>query len=226
MKIAKRICWIVIALLVVVVAINMIKATALDREIKKSKNNRYEKMLKVEGKYVLTQKTLEEEHKFFEEISKKESEQSLTIVIIFSATYLICIFGLIAGLLDFISKRYRYSKLKFIVGICLFSYLIIGNLLVPVFLFGRKNETENATSKYDGFYSFVEANIIDKKVVSVKTSNDDRKSEFYLFTNDNKKIKVDYMLYERVDEKGIYYLVQTEGGTILNIYPSSQFKLE
>lgn len=40
MKIAKRICWIVIALLVVIVAINMIKATALDREIKKSKNNR------------------------------------------------------------------------------------------------------------------------------------------------------------------------------------------
>ena len=34
------------------------------------------------------------------------------------------------------------------------------------------------------------------------------------------------LLYERVDEKGIYYLVQTEGGTILNIYPSSQFKFE
>ena len=181
---------------------------AWDR-IEKRNTERYEKMLKTEGKNVLNKDTLEEDHNDCVENYKDR-------VIINKHNFMVFIPIIIfTTILIWYCMRLQnpYHGIKTFVGA-----VIIGIFMLLIVL-----GYSHVDKKYlDEPYKYVEENIKLKK----ESNSDNSDKKFILCTEDGRELEVEDYLYKRVDEMGKYYLGETESGYVFSLYSANKFSME
>ena len=181
---------------------------AWDR-IEKRNTERYEKMLKTEGKIVLNKETIEEDHKDCVENYKDREKINKHTVIEF---IFIMIFTTIFIWYCMILQNPNHPIKSFV------GAVIIGMFGILIVLGSSSDDKKHL----DEPYKYVEENIKVKKDSYRENSG----HKYILCTDDGRELEVEEHLYDRVDGAGKYYLAETESGVVLNLYPADKFTLE
>ena len=200
-----------VALFVVIIQTNKEDGESIYDKMEKRHNARYEQMINVEGMGTLNQKTLEEDHKSCVEDEKdfeaNEKDTSKTIMPMLIILFLIII----------VTTYESRKPIKSIISLVVVFLILVGSIA------STNRSIRRDTSYLDESYRYVEEKIKSKKDVY---DEDKYKHIYTLYTEDGKTLEVEEYLFNRVEDMGIYYLGETESGTVLSLYPSSKFILE
>lgn len=196
-------------------------------------NNKYTQMIHEGEKTKLTQEILDQDHAEYVESVKSNNNTFAIIGIAFIGLMVLLI--VIFTVQALIRKSQGASGLELIryfipVG-CLAVFTILGIIIGVQFIApSMKNDKYEKES-----YKYVELNIKTTQVEEHKSTHRRSGSShgttttttytYFLITDDDQKIQVSKILYERFDVPGIYYAGQTESGSVFSLYPDKYFEL-
>ena len=207
----------------------MVKGFIDQKKDDKAQTERYEKMISQDGKTLLTDEILEEDHnKYLLDVA--ESKKTFIMLLICFGSVILWfviyyIFSLILkGMEEGASGGMIIMCASFgVVLVMMGSFVIIAaNVIVPSLTRDRTKE---------GYY-FNELNISDaerREVTEKVKDGDSYRTEtrvyYYLFDENGKEISINEVLYSRYVGEGVYYCGQTAGGIVFSVYPDKYFEL-
>lgn len=209
---------------VVLVALGLLKGFTIQSEYDKDRVERYENMQLKDTKAVITDNTLEEDHRVCVENSEKMLDFWDNVHMgILGICVAWCVF-LVLVFLSILSKSRHYVFLRTFFLSILTLAILAGSAYSAKIIYGRE-EPYPDNPNYDYLkesFKYVEVSVNEKK-----DKGSDNKDGYFIYTTDGKEFEIDRIMYDRIDDMGTYYLAQTENsGKVLNLYPGTKFQLE
>lgn len=209
---------------VVLVALGLLKGFTIQSEYDKDRVERYENMQLKDTKAVITDNTLEEDHRVCVENSEKMLDFWDNVHMgILGICVAWCVF-LVLVFLSILSKSRHYVFLRTFFLSILTLAILAGSAYSAKIIYGRE-EPYPDNPNYDYLkesFKYVEVSVNEKK-----DKGSDNKDGYFIVTTDGKEFEIDRIMYDRIDDMGTYYLAQTENsGKVLNLYPGTKFQLE
>ena len=199
---------------------------------KKDYEERYEKMVDVEGKFKLTQKILDEDQQMYVDDIERVRNHAIKVVAIFAGSMILSL------ILVFVHKIGLTDNLPEICGKLASWIMILAFETVLIFgiIFIRNDRiNEIMSSNISGLkYDFHEVNIKAKTTETehktiVNHEKDEVREEtkyYYHLILEDKQVDVNKDIYDRVDKFGVYYLGMTQNDDVFSAYPATEFELE
>ena len=196
----------------------------------KNQNARYEQLKSADGKTVLTDEILEEDHTKYLEDSVK-SRKTFIIVLTLFGTVVVLFFVtvILATILKFMENANREA---YIVPLIVFGVIMLGGIgFVTVFFMAIVPKIAASDRSKEGYY-FTELSIADteKKEEHVESGSGENRTTYtrvtyYLIDEEGNKISVGKTIYDRYEGPGTYYAGQLAGGNIFSMYSGKYFEL-
>ena len=209
---------------IVLVALGLLKGFTIQSEYDKDRVERYENMQLKDTKAVITDNTLEEDHRVCVENSEKMLDFWDNVHMgILGICVAWCVF-LVLVFLSILSKSRHYVFLRTFFLSILTLAILAGSAYSAKIIYGRE-EPYPDNPNYDYLkesFKYVEVSVNEKK-----DKGSDNKDGYFIYTTDGKEFEIDRIMYDRIDDMGTYYLAQTENsGKVLNLYSGTKFQLE
>lgn len=209
---------------IVLVALGLLKGFTIQSEYDKDRVERYENMQLKDTKAVITDNTLEEDHRVCVENSEKMLDFWDNVHMgILGICVAWCVF-LVLVFLSILSKSRHYVFLRTFFLSILTLAILAGSAYSAKIIYGRE-EPYPDNPNYDYLkesFKYVEVSVNEKK-----DKGSDNKDGYFIYTTDGKEFEIDRIMYDRIDDMGTYYLAQTESsGKVLNLYSGEKFQLE
>ena len=209
---------------IVLAGLGFLEVFTIQSEYDNDRVERYEKMQLKDAKAVITDNTLEEDHRVCVENSEKILEfRDNAHMGAFGICVAWCVF-LVLLFLSILSKSRKYVFLRtFFLSVIVLA-ILTGSAYATKIVYARE-EPYPADPNYDYLKEpckYVELNVNEKK-----EKGSDNKDGYFIYTTDGKEYEIDRIMYDRIDEMGTYYIAQTENsGKVLNLYSGEKFQLE
>ena len=209
---------------VVLVALGLLKGFTIQSEYDKDRVERYENMQLKDTKAVITDNTLEEDHRVCVENSEKMLDFWDNVHMgILGICVAWCVF-LVLVFFSILSKSRHYVFVRTFFLSILTLAILAGSAYSAKIIYGRE-EPYPDNPNYDYLkesFKYVEVSVNEKK-----DKGSDNKDGYFIYTTDGKEFEIDRIMYDRIDDMGTYYLAQTENsGKVLNLYSGTKFQLE
>lgn len=209
---------------IVLVGLGFLEVFTIQSDYDNDRIERYEKMELKDAKAVITDNTLEEDHRVCVENSEKTLKfRDNAHMGAFGIGVAWCVF-LVLLFLGILSKSHQYVFVRtFFLSVFVLAFLA-GSVYATKIVYER-GEPYPADPNYDYLketYKYVEVNVNEKK-----EKGSDNKDGYFIHTTDGKEYEIDRVMYDRVDDMGTYYLAQTDNSEkVLNLYSGEKFQLE
>lgn len=209
---------------IVLVGLGFLEVFTIQSDYDNDRIERYEKMELKDAKAVITDNTLEEDHRVCVENSEKTLKfRDNAHMGAFGIGVAWCVF-LVLLFLGILSKSRQYVFVRtFFLSVFVLAFLA-GSVYATKIVYER-GEPYPADPNYDYLketYKYVEVNVNEKK-----EKGSDNKDGYFIHTTDGKEYEIDRVMYDRVDDMGTYYLAQTDNSEkVLNLYSGEKFQLE
>ena len=221
----------VFALCFVIMAAIMVKGLIDQKNDEKRQIERYEKMISKEGKTVLTNEILEEDHDKYISDSEKGKKTFVTLLICFgSVVVMFFIMAFFNMILNRIDGSRREPLILSIVSFAVTMFIFVSLVIVVVKVIVPKLADSDPK---DAAYSFCELTIKDRETKKeyVETgAGDSQRTEtritYFLVEENGNKIVITKLLYDRFTGPGTYIAGRTSEGHIFSLYSGDYFKLE
>lgn len=209
---------------IVLVGLGFLESFTIQSEYDNDRVERYEKMQLKDTKAVITDNTLEEDHRVCVENSEKMLDFWDNVHMgILGICVAWCVF-LVLVFLSILSKSRHYVFVRTFFLSILTLAILAGSAYSAKIIYGRE-EPYPDNPNYDYLkesFKYVEVNVNEKK-----DKGSDNKDGYFIVTTDGKEFEIDRIMYDRIDDMGTYYLAQTESsGKVLNLYSGEKFQLE
>lgn len=209
---------------IVLVGLGFLESFTIQSEYDNDRVERYEKMQLKDTKAVITDNTLEEDHRVCVENSEKMLDFWDNVHMgILGICVAWCVF-LVLVFLSILSKSRHYVFVRTFFLSILTLAILAGSAYSAKIIYGRE-EPYPDNPNYDYLkesFKYVEVSVNEKK-----DKGSDNKDGYFIVTTDGKEFEIDRIMYDRIDDMGTYYLAQTENsGKVLNLYSGEKFQLE
>ena len=209
---------------IVLVGLGFLESFTIQSEYDNDRVERYEKMQLKDAKAVITDNTLEEDHRVCVENSEKMLDFWDNVHMgILGICVAWCVF-LVLVFLSILSKSRHYVFVRTFFLSILTLAILAGSAYSAKIIYGRE-EPYPDNPNYDYLkesFKYVEVSVNEKK-----DKGSDNKDGYFIVTTDGKEFEIDRIMYDRIDDMGTYYLAQTESsGKVLNLYSGEKFQLE
>ncbi|HAV91308.1 hypothetical protein [uncultured Eubacterium sp.] len=209
---------------IVLVGLGFLESFTIQSEYDNDRVERYEKMQLKDAKAVITDNTLEEDHRVCVENSEKMLDFWDNVHMgILGICVAWCVF-LVLVFLSILSKSRHYVFVRTFFLSILTLAILAGSAYSAKIIYGRE-EPYPDNPNYDYLkesFKYVEVSVNEKK-----DKGSDNKDGYFIVTTDGKEFEIDRIMYDRIDDMGTYYLAQTENsGKVLNLYSGEKFQLE
>lgn len=209
---------------IVLVGLGFLESFTIQSEYDNDRVERYEKMQLKDTKAVITDNTLEEDHRVCVENSEKMLDFWDNVHMgILGICVAWCVF-LVLVFLSILSKSRHYVFVRTFFLSILTLAILAGSAYSAKIIYGRE-EPYPDNPNYDYLkesFKYVEVSVNEKK-----DKGSDNKDGYFIVTTDGKEFEIDRIMYDRIDDMGTYYLAQTEkSGKVLNLYSGEKFQLE
>ena len=209
---------------IVLVGLGFLESFTIQSEYDNDRVERYEKMQLKDTKAVITDNTLEEDHRVCVENSEKMLDFWDNVHMgILGICVAWCVF-LVLVFLSILSKSRHYVFVRTFFLSILTLAILAGSAYSAKIIYGRE-EPYPDNPNYDYLkesFKYVEVNVNEKK-----DKGSYNKDGYFIVTTDGKEFEIDRIMYDRIDDMGTYYLAQTESsGKVLNLYSGEKFQLE
>lgn len=209
---------------IVLVGLGFLESFTIQSEYDNDRVERYEKMQLKDAKAVITDNTLEEDHRVCVENSEKMLDFWDNVHMgILGICVAWCVF-LVLVFLSILSKSRHYVFVRTFFLSILTLAILAGSAYSAKIIYGRE-EPYPDNPNYDYLkesFKYVEVSVNEKK-----DKGSDNKEGYFIVTTDGKEFEIDRIMYDRIDDMGTYYLAQTESsGKVLNLYSGEKFQLE
>ena len=209
---------------IVLVGLGFLESFTIQSEYDNDRVERYEKMQLKDTKAVITDNTLEEDHRVCVENSEKMLDFWDNVHMgILGICVAWCVF-LVLVFLSILSKSRHYVFVRTFFLSILTLAILAGSVYSAKIIYGRE-EPYPDNPNYDYLkesFKYVEVSVNEKK-----DKGSDNKDGYFIVTTDGKEFEIDRIMYDRIDDMGTYYLAQTENsGKVLNLYSGEKFQLE
>ena len=209
---------------IVLVGLGFLEVFTIQSDYDNGRVERYEKMQIKDAKAVITDKTLEEDHRACVENSEKTLEfRDNAHMGAFGICVAWCVF-LVLMFLSILSKSRQYVFVRtFFLSVFVLAFLA-GSAYATKIVYDREKPYP-ANPNFDYLkesYKYVQVDVNEKK-----EKGSDNKEGYFIYTTDGKEIEIDRIMYDRIRDMGTYYIAQTESsGKVLNLYSGEKFQLE
>ena len=209
---------------IVLVGLGFLESFTIQSEYDNDRVERYEKMQLKDTKAVITDNTLEEDHRVCVENSEKMLDFWDNVHMgILGICVAWCVFLVLVSL-SILSKSRHYVFVRTFFLSILTLAILAGSAYSAKIIYGRE-EPYPDNPNYDYLkesFKYVEVSVNEKK-----DKGSDNKDGYFIVTTDGKEFEIDRIMYDRIDDMGTYYLAQTENsGKVLNLYSGEKFQLE
>ncbi|SKA65743.1 hypothetical protein SAMN02745111_01185 [Eubacterium uniforme] len=209
---------------IILVGLGFLESFTIQSEYDNDRVERYEKMQLKDTKAVITDNTLEEDHRVCVENSEKMLDFWDNVHMgILGICVAWCVF-LVLVFLSILSKSRHYVFVRTFFLSILTLAILAGSAYSAKIIYGRE-EPYPDNPNYDYLkesFKYVEVSVNEKK-----DKGSDNKDGYFIVTTDGKEFEIDRIMYDRIDDMGTYYLAQTENsGKVLNLYSGEKFQLE
>jgi len=209
---------------VILVGLGFLEVFTIQSDYDNGRVERYEKMKLKDAKAVLTDNTIEEDHRAIVEYTDRTLDFRDKAHMGVSA---ICAGWCVFVVLVFLSilancRKYVFIRTFFLSVLVL--AVLAGSAYVTKVVYNREKPypVDPNFDYVKETYKYVELTVKEKKEKSA-----DNKDGYFIYTTDGKEYEIDSIMYNRIDNMGVYYAVQTDSsGKILNLYSGERFQLE